>query len=128
MDETTARNMLAQMVGMDDIPTISGVDFDMLYEQHAKVRDPYGLRPSDSGWTPTFDLRRAAVLGWRWKAGKLASQYSVSGDGRSLSREQWFDHCLRMAAEYATGGIGTIVVGAGGVPGYTDVIGNLNVG
>lgn len=127
MDETAARDNLAAMVGMDDIPTISAVDFELLVT-YAQIRDSAGVRPSDAGWVPTYDLNRAAARGWRWKAAKIASVYNVSGDGRSLSRAQWFDHCLEMVKLYSSSSLGTVVVGAQGVPGYTDVIGNLNVG
>lgn len=116
------------MVGMGDIPTISGDEFELLVD-YARVRDPYGVHPADTGWTPTWNLNRAAARGWKWKAGKLASQYAVSGGGSSMSRGDWFDHCLRMADQYKSGALGTIWVAPGGVGDYyTDVIGNLNVG
>jgi hypothetical protein len=126
MDETTARNTLAEMVGMDDVPTLSPAAFELLVD-YARVRDPYGLHPDDSGWTATWNLHRAASRGWKWKAGKLASQYQVSGGGQSLSRQQWWEHCIAMSDQYKSGNIGSIEVAPGGYW-YTDVIGNLNVG
>jgi hypothetical protein len=127
MDEVTARAELSVMVGMSDVPTLRDDEFDLLVS-FAKVSDEFGLRPSDTGWTPTFNLNRAAARGWKWKAGKITSAYDFQTDGQRFSRAQWFEHCMAMSQSYSTGGMGTIVVGASGVPAYTDVIGNLNVG
>lgn len=128
MDETQARDSLAAMVGIEDVPSLSGEEFELLVI-FAQIRDANGVRPSDTGWVPTYNLARAAARGWQWKAGRIASVYNVSGDGQSLTRAQWFDHCLAMVKLYSSSSLGTIQVGATGVVGYyTDVIGNLNVG
>jgi hypothetical protein len=47
-----------------------------------------------------YDLNGAAAQGWRELQGEKAELYTYSGDGRTFSRGQWFDHCERMAAHY----------------------------
>jgi len=53
---------------------------------------------------PAAGLQRAASLGWQWKASLTADKYDLGGgQGKTLDESQWFDHCMRMAAAYATG-------------------------
>ena len=53
---------------------------------------------------PRQGLQRAASLGWQWKAGLVSDKYDIGGGpGKTLDESQWFDHCMRMAAAYATG-------------------------
>lgn len=48
----------------------------------------------------SYDLDAAAAAGWReWMASK-ASLYRFSADGASYDRQQWFDHCAKMADYY----------------------------
>lgn len=54
------------------------------------------------------DLYAAAAEGWRIKAGHVAEWYDVNIDGRGLSREQVFRHCIRMADYYMNSGTGEI--------------------
>jgi len=48
----------------------------------------------------SYDLARAAATLWRERAGNVADKYSVDLDGHRLSRAQWFDHCMKMAARF----------------------------
>lgn len=51
-----------------------------------------------------LDLNRAASLGWQWKSGLTANQYDLGGgQGKTLDRSQWFNHCMRLAAGFADG-------------------------
>ena len=61
----------------------------------------------------SFDLNGAAAHGWREMAASKASLYKFSADGASYDRQQWFDHCMTMAAHYdrmATTGASTMQV------------------
>lgn len=61
----------------------------------------------------SFDLNGAAAHGWRELAASKASLYKFSADGASYDRNQWFDHCMIMAAHYdrmATTGIAAMSV------------------
>jgi len=62
----------------------------------------------------SFDLYGAAAHGWREWAGAKASLYRFSADGASYDRQQWWEHCMAMAAHYdtlATTGASTLSVG-----------------
>lgn len=61
----------------------------------------------------SYDVHGAAAQGWRELAGAKASLYRFSADGASYDRNQWYDHCWQMAAQYdklATSGAGGIGV------------------
>lgn len=60
--------------------------------------------PGGTGTSET--LQRAAVAGWGWKAGLTSDQYDLkAASGATLTRSQWFDQCLRMAAEFGSGAL-----------------------
>lgn len=42
------------------------------------------------------DIHAAAAEVWRIKAGTVAEWYNVTADGRSLSRGDVYDHCMKM--------------------------------
>lgn len=49
-------------------------------------------------------LNRAAALGWRAKAGLVASKYELGGGGgKYLKQQQVYEHCIGMAAAYESG-------------------------
>ena len=49
-----------------------------------------------TGWT--YDVYATAADCWRERATKVSSYYDVSADGHSISRSQWFQHCIDSAA------------------------------
>ena len=49
----------------------------------------------------SYDLNGAASEVWERKAGSVADRYSFSAGGQSLSRSDWFDHCMRISRSYA---------------------------
>ncbi len=50
------------------------------------------------------DLNRAAAWGWNIKSGLTSAQYDLGGgSGKTLTRDQWFQHCMTLAARYASG-------------------------
>lgn len=55
------------------------------------------------------DLNRAAALGWQWKAGKVAGDFTTALEGgMKFNREQVYAHCMDQAARYATGTLSVI--------------------
>ena len=50
----------------------------------------------------SFSMNAAAAQAWRERMAKTSSRYHVSSDGQSLARNQWFDHCMKMAEHYAS--------------------------
>ena len=55
------------------------------------------------------DLQSAAAAIWRIKAATVATWYQASLDGAFMSREQVFDHCIKMAELYESLGSNQMV-------------------
>jgi hypothetical protein len=54
------------------------------------------------------DLNAAAADGWKMKAASVADWYQANTDGSKLSRQQVFDHCLKMIEKYEESAQGSI--------------------
>lgn len=54
------------------------------------------------------DVSAAAADGWRIKAARVAEWYQVNIDGRFLSRDQVFNHCIAMAKHFEESGGGQL--------------------
>ena len=52
-----------------------------------------------------YDLDGAASRVWTAMAGSVSDQYSVSADGHTMNRAEWFEHCVNMAELYAKRGV-----------------------
>jgi len=48
----------------------------------------------------SYDLNMAAADGWRELMASKAGLYKFTADGATYDRNQWFDHCAKMAAYY----------------------------
>lgn len=59
--------------------------------------DADGRKPTDAGWTPTYDLHAAAADVWEEIAARLASQYDFDADGARFARSQTHQHALAQA-------------------------------
>lgn len=64
------------------------------------VRDADGLKPTDTGWTPTYDLPAAAADVWEEKGAAAVGNFDFSADGGSFSRNQVHQQCMQMARHY----------------------------
>ena len=94
-DRDKAERLLRNALG--GRPELSAEQMEDLIEL---ARDTEADEPE---W-PEQRLNQVIVTGWGWKAGLTADQYDLgAGSGKTLDRSQWFDHCHRMAAAYATG-------------------------
>ncbi len=99
MTEAEALARLKRMTDADSEPALTTDDITDCMAM-SKLVDSNGLAPSDSSWTPTFDLNRGAAEGWRRKAGRLATQFDFSTDAQQFQRSQAVEHCERMAEQY----------------------------
>jgi hypothetical protein len=59
--------------------------------------------------TQENDLNAAASQGWLMKAAAVSDWYQATSDGSSFSRQQVFEHCLRMANKYEEMSSATLV-------------------
>lgn len=74
----------------------------------------YATRPDGS-----YDLRRAAAEGWRWKAGRVAAGFTFSADGVAVDKSMLQAHCLEMVRQYSSG-VRTVTVDTALSPFETD--------
>lgn len=98
MDDATALARLERMVQASLYPALEREELLELLTL-ARRPDGNGLDPDAAGWAGVFDLNAAAAEGWRWKAGKVAGDESVSADGAAFSADT-YKGCLAMAAQY----------------------------
>lgn len=82
-----AARHLSRMCAAAEAPTLSDDEIDSLVTFAAR-RDG------------TFNLRRAAAEGWRWKAAQVAGAFSFSADGVAVDKTMVVKHCLLMAQQY----------------------------
>ncbi len=110
MNYAQALARLEAMTAAQSAPTLSTDELAMLLES-SRVVDATGLAPTAAGYTSTWDLNRAAVEGWRWKAGKVAGSFDFNADGASFNRSQVLAHCEKMIAQYQRRIAGSVPVG-----------------
>lgn len=83
-------------------------------------------------WNPTYDLNYAIAQGWLLKSTRLVGHYNFMANGKMLSREQFYEHCMSMYKRFANKSgikgirmgqhnpLGNIVVSGGGVATNSD--------
>ena len=108
MTEAEARVQLERMTAHDTPPALTETEVVDLVEQ-ARVHDPAGLNPDDEGWTPTYNLQRAAKTGWEWKAARASGNFAFAADGERFDRDQVYEHCMAMARHYSRTGTASAV-------------------
>lgn len=67
-----------------------------VYIEARPLPDADGRRPTDTGWSPAYDLNAAAADIWDEKASSLAENYDTAGAARS----QAYDHAVRRAKHF----------------------------
>ena len=67
----------------------------------AKEADKYGVWPTDASWTQTYNVNSAIASAWLLKASRLAPRYLFMSGGRMLSRNQYYDHCIKQYKIYS---------------------------
>lgn len=120
MDRATAKARLINMVAATSRPVLSsGVapsDIETLLDM-VRLPDNQGRLIGDTGYVEeNWDLNSAAAEGWRWKAAKVAGDFTFSADGASYSKADVLAHCLEMEQTYLAKVTGTSLVrGASGL-------------
>lgn len=109
----TAKDTLKKMTAWDTAPALSEAELDALLEK-ASVMDSDEIKPSDAGWTPTYDLNSAAAAGWMIKAGRASSLVEVDPPGSGIYTSKVFENCRAMAKLYASKCSGTTKAAAPG--------------
>lgn len=81
-------------------PALDSEELDILLSMARRV-DLNTVLPGDESWTPTWDLNYAIAQAWLVKAGRLSSRYLFMTGGKMLSRQQYYDHCMKMYHKFA---------------------------
>ncbi len=97
-DDVTARALLEAALALDSTPTLATATVDMVFDLAAS------LDADEETVYLASDLNKSAALGWNLKAGLTADAYDIGGgNGKYLTRSQWFEHCKQMAQAYGSG-------------------------
>lgn len=99
MDQGQAWLRLKAMVSADTAPVLDAAELELLLEMH-RTADAHGVAPGGAGWAPGWDLNRAALEGWRWKAAKAAGSFDFQADGANYNRSQVLAQCEKMILQY----------------------------
>jgi hypothetical protein len=114
-DAALARRLMERAVAMTTNPTLDAAQVDDLMTLAESLDADANTVYTDA------DLNRAASIGWLWKAGLTSDQYDLGGgQGRTLTRSQWYDHCTQLANAYGNGTLN--VLGGSGTRGSIGVI------
>ncbi len=100
MNRGQAWARLKAMTAADSTPVLSADELDLLLDMH-RTADASGVAPGATGWVGTWDLNRAACEGWKWKAAKVAGNFTFSADGATFNRSEILANCERMIAQYS---------------------------
>lgn len=126
MDRTTAQARLELFGEVNTEPVLSPDEVDILLDM-AKEIDKYSVYPTDAGWTETYNANSAIAHAWLLKASRLAPRYLFMSGGKMLSRQQFYDHCIKQYKIYiGKAGIrairfGSDPLGLANVPNNADV-------
>lgn len=100
MTEAEARDRLIAFADAGSEPVLTSPDLDLLIALSKRV-DQFGVLPDDPSWEATFDVNYAIAQGWLLKASRLAPRYNYMSGGKMLSRQQYYDHAMKMYHKFA---------------------------
>lgn len=92
-DAIVARQLLDRAAGAATKPTLAEADMLLLMS----VAEKDGVYTSAA-------LNEAAATAWEWKSNMVTDQYDLGGgNGKYLTRHQWWEQCRATAADYRNG-------------------------
>ena len=103
MTEAELRNRIFVFSDGSSEPKITSEDLDMLV-MGSKTMDKYGVWPTEDSWTATYDVNWAIGTAWELKAARTANRYLFMSGGKMFSRNQYYDHCVKMSRYYKSKG------------------------
>lgn len=95
MNEAETRARLVTFADVNVEPVLGSGDLDTVMDMARRV-DIYGVMPSTSGWTETYDVNYAIAQCWLIKATRLANRYLFMSGGKMFSRNQFYEHCMAL--------------------------------
>lgn len=112
MDRPTALERIKRMTAWDMRPALTEADLNALLDQFRTV-DAEGRLVGDSAWAGAYNLNAAAAEGWRWKAGRVAGDFSFSADGSRYDKAAVLENIAAMIRAYAAKDVGVASTGYG---------------
>lgn len=100
MTEAECRARIVLFADGETEPALQSPDLDVLVTMCRTV-DKFGLVFGDDNWTETYNYYYGVAQAWLLKAGRLANRYLFMTGGQMLSRQQYYDHCMKMYHKYA---------------------------
>lgn len=100
MTEAEARQRIVSFGQCEADPVITAGEIDMLVDM-AKIMDRYQIWPTSTSWTPTYDTNFAIAQAWLLKAGRVSMAYLYMSGGKMLSRQQMYDHSMKLYRTFA---------------------------
>jgi hypothetical protein len=100
MTRATALSRLQLFGEVATEPVISSGEQDTLLDM-AKEADKYGVWPTDADWEQTYNANYAIAQCWLLKSSRLAPRYLFMQGGKMLSRNQYYEHCMKQYHKYA---------------------------
>lgn len=101
-----ALEKLKKMTAWTHDPPLSEDELEDLLAA-AAFPDGDGKTPETEGWSPTYDMNKAAADGWLIKAARAASLVAVDPPESGIVTSKVFDNCRAMARIYASRRAGT---------------------
>lgn len=93
--EAEVRARISTFAAPDVEPVLTLADLEVVMDLSKRV-DRYGVRPIDDGWEDTYDWNYAVAQCWFIKAGRVADRYLFMSGGKMFSRNQYYDHCMKL--------------------------------
>jgi hypothetical protein len=80
-------------------PKLTPEELNLCLKKNQSV-DVAGLKPSETGWVPTYFMSSAAAMAWDLKASKAVCMHDFAADKQEFSSSQIYAHCKKQAAEF----------------------------
>jgi hypothetical protein len=102
----TSLEKLKLFTAWTDEPVLTEDELEDVLAETA-LTDGGGKTPETEGWTPTYDINKAASEAWLIKAARAAAMVEVDPPESGIVTSKVFDNCRRMARLYADRRSGT---------------------
>jgi hypothetical protein len=102
----TSLEKLKLITAWTDDPALTEDELEDVLSETA-LTDGGGKTPEAEGWTPTYDINKAASEAWLIKAARAAALVEVDPPESGIVTSKVFDNCRRMAQLYADRRSGT---------------------
>lgn len=95
----TPLDKLKLITAWTDVPALTEAELEDVLSESA-VPDGSGKTPETEGWSPTYDINRAARDAWLIKAARAAELIEVDPPESGIVTSKVFDNCRQMARLY----------------------------